>query len=153
MSLNGALAGLVGITAGCFVVSPIGALIIGAIAGMLVVGSVEFIDKVLKIDDPVGAISVHGVCGVWGTLAVGLFGTGAGDVTGLFYGGGLHQLGVQLLGALSVFVWVFVLALLLFRTLKATMGLRVSEKAELSGLDIEEHGMESYYGFQIFSNQ
>jgi len=153
MSLNGALAGLVGITAGCFVVSPVGALIIGAVAGMLVVGSVEFIDKVLKIDDPVGAVSVHGVCGVWGTLAVGLFGTGAGDVTGLFYGGGLHQLGVQLLGSLSVFVWVFVLALLLFFILKATMGLRVSEKAELSGLDIEEHGMESYYGFQIFSNQ
>ena len=154
MSLNGALAGLVGITAGCAVVSPAGSLIIGLIAGILVVGAVEFIDKKLKIDDPVGAISVHGVCGVWGTLAVGLFATGkGGDFTGLLYGGGIAQLGVQALGVAAVFGWVFITAGLLFMAIKAIVGLRVSESAELAGLDIEEHGMESYYGFQIFSNQ
>ena len=153
MSLNGALAGLVGITAPCGVVSPVGALIIGLVAGILVVLSVEFFDKVLKIDDPCGAISVHGVCGVWGTLAVGLFALpGTLDNTGLFYGGGFAQLGVQALGALSVFAWVFITATILFFVLKKTVGLRVSAKEELEGLDISEHGMESYSGFQIFSN-
>ncbi|MDC7228272.1 MAG: ammonium transporter [Spirochaetales bacterium] len=153
MSLNGALAGLVGITAGTAVVSPIGSLIIGLVAGILVVLSVEFFDKVLKIDDPVGAVSVHGVCGVWGTIAVGLFAVpGALDNAGLFYGGGAAQLGIQALGAVSVFAWVFILALLLFTIISKTVGLRVDSKDELEGLDTSEHGMESYSGFQIFSN-
>ncbi len=154
MSLNGALAGLVGITAGCWVVNPLGAVIIGLVAGLLVVLSVEFFDKTLHIDDPVGAISVHGTCGAWGTLAVGLFADGGNDsgILGLFYGGGFGQLGVQAVGVVAVFAWVVVTALLLFGTLKATGLLRVSEKEEMMGLDIGEHGMESYAGFQIFSS-
>jgi len=154
MSLNGALAGLVGITAGTWVVSPLGSIFIGLIAGGLVVGSVEFIDKVMHIDDPVGAVSVHGVCGAWGTLAVGLFadGVNAPEIVGLFYGGGVHQLLVQLLGVGAVLAWVLVSAGLLFGLLKVLGLLRVSEKEELMGLDIGEHGMESYSGFQIFSN-
>lgn len=153
MSLNGALAGLVGITAGCWVVSPLGAVIIGLIAGILVVLSVEFFDKVLHIDDPVGAISVHGVCGAWGTIAVGLFADGVNDpgIVGLFYGGGLKQLGVQFVGVFAVFAWVAVTAFILFAVIKKTSGLRVSEKEEMQGLDIGEHGVESYSGFQIFS--
>ncbi|MDC7241079.1 MAG: ammonium transporter, partial [Spirochaetales bacterium] len=117
--------------------------------GILVVASVEFIDKKLHIDDPVGAISVHGVCGVWGTLAVGIF----GDLEAI--GGAatrLGQIGVQALGAAAVFVWVTVTAGLLFLIIKKTVGLRVSEAEELKGLDIEEHGTESYAGFQIFQN-
>jgi ammonium transporter, Amt family len=153
MSLNGALAGLVGITAGCAVVSPAGAIIIGLSSGVLVVASVELLDKKLHIDDPVGAVSVHGVCGAWGTLAVGLFATGSGDVTGLFYGGGFGQLGVQFLGIAAVMGWVLITSGLLFLAIKATVGLRVEESAELRGLDIEEHGVEAYYGFQVFSNQ
>lgn len=151
MSLNGALAGLVGITAPCAVVSPLGAVIIGLIAGILVVYSVEFFDKVLHVDDPVGAISVHGVCGVWGTLAVGLF-ANTDDIKGLFYGGGFQQLGVQALGAVAVFIWVIATSSLLFLTIKKTMGLRVSKEEELVGLDICEHGTEAYSGFQIFTN-
>ena len=152
MSLNGALAGLVGITAGCAVVTPLGSIIIGLIAGILVVVSVEFIDKILHIDDPVGAVSVHGVCGAWGTLAVGLF-ANTDDIKGLFYGGGFNQLGVQILGVLSVFVWAFGVGLVLFFIIKKSIGLRVSEKEELQGLDIGEHGSEAYAGFQIFSTQ
>ena len=160
MALNGALAGLVAITAGCAVVSPLSAIIIGAIAGILVVLSVEFIDKVLRIDDPVGAISVHGVCGAFGTLAVGLFAqssygnsSGVGDVNGLFFGGGLSLFVTQLIGVISVFVWVFGAAFLVFKIMKMTVGLRVSEEEELKGLDIGEHGMESYSGFQVFTTQ
>ena len=149
MSLNGALAGLVGITAPCAVVSPGAAVVIGAAAGILVVLSVEFIDKVLHIDDPVGAVSVHGVCGVWGTLAVGIFGDLDAIGSGLGRGA---QIGVQALGALAVFAWAFGLGLLLFLIIKGTIGLRVSEKEELSGLDIGEHGTEAYAGFQIFQN-
>mgnify|MGYP006287537549 CR=1 FL=1 len=154
MSLNGALAGLVGITAGTWVVSPLGALLIGLVAGVLVVASVEFVDKVLHIDDPVGAVSVHGVCGAWGTLAVGLFadGVNAPSIVGLFYGGGAGQLLVQLIGIAAVFGWAVITAGVLFGTLKAIGLLRVDEKEELMGLDIGEHGMESYSGFQIFSN-
>jgi ammonium transporter, Amt family len=148
MALNGALAGLVGITAGCDCVSPVGAIIIGAIAGALVVYSVLFIDKFLKIDDPVGAVSVHGVCGAWGTLAVGLFHTDGG----LFYGGGVSQLGIQALGVAAAFAWAFGLGLLLFLVIKTTIGLRVSADEELKGLDVGEHGMEAYSGFQIFTN-
>jgi ammonium transporter, Amt family len=151
MSLNGALAGLVGITAPCAVATPFGAVIIGLVAGILVVLSVEFFDKVLHIDDPVGAVSVHGVCGAWGTLAVGLFANTA-DMKGLFYGGGFGQLGVQALGVLSIFVWVVLAAGILFGIIKATIGLRVTETEELQGLDIGEHGTESYSGFQIFTS-
>lgn len=157
MALNGALAGLVAITAPCAVVSPLGAIMIGSIAGVLVVLSVEFIDKVLHIDDPVGAISVHLVNGIFGTLAVGLFASPAfigssGSVckAGLFYGGGLAQLGVQALGIAAVAVWVVVTIGGLFYLLKALKALRVSREEELRGLDIGEHGAEGYNGFQIF---
>ncbi len=150
MSLNGALAGLVGITAGCWVSTPFGSVLIGLIAGVLVVVSVEFFDKVLHIDDPVGAVSVHGVCGAWGTIAVGLF-ANTDDIRGLFYGGGFGQLGVQAIGVLAVFAWVMAGSFVLFLTVRAAMGLRVSEKEELEGLDIGEHGIESYSGFQIFT--
>ncbi len=149
MSLNGALAGLVGITAGCWVVGNGAAIIIGLVAGILVVASVEFIDKVLHIDDPVGAVSVHGICGVWGTLAVGIFGDLDMIGSGLSRGG---QIGVQALGIVAVFVWVTVTTGLLFMIIKKTVGLRVSVEEEMRGLDIEEHGMESYSGFQIFQN-
>jgi Amt family ammonium transporter len=147
MALNGALAGLVSITAPCDGVSPIAALIIGAIGGALVVFSVIFIDRVLKVDDPVGAVSVHGVCGAWGTLSCGLFNLD----TGLFYGGGLKQLGVQALGVGSGFIWAFGLGLVLFYGIKMTVGLRVTAEEELKGLDIGEHGMEAYSGFQVFT--
>jgi Amt family ammonium transporter len=153
MALNGALAGLVAITAPTFVVNPLGAVIIGLVGGVLVVMSVEFFDKVLHIDDPVGAISVHGICGVWGTLAVGLFATGQNsDIVGLFYGGGFGQLGIQIVGILAVFAWVVVTATILFGILRAAGALRVDAREELMGLDIGEHATESYSGFQIFSN-
>ncbi|MCF7943125.1 MAG: ammonium transporter [Spirochaetia bacterium] len=150
MTMNGALAGLVGITAPTAVVTPFGALMIGAAAGLLVVLSVEFFDKILHIDDPVGAISVHGVCGAWGTIAVGLF-ANTDDIKGLFYGGGFSQLLVQIIGAAAVFAWASIASLMLFLTIKKITGLRVSEDEELSGLDISEHGSESYNGFQIFT--
>ncbi|MCP4132339.1 MAG: ammonium transporter [bacterium] len=156
MALNGALAGLVGITAGCAAVSPLSAIFIGLMAGVVVVLSVEFIDFKLKIDDPVGAVSVHGVCGALGTLAVGLFAEArfAGEgINGLFYGGGFKLLGVQALGVAAVMAWVVIASGLLFLVVKKTMGLRVSREEELRGLDIDEHGMESYSGFQVFSNQ
>jgi ammonium transporter, Amt family len=149
MALNGALAGLVGITAGCWVVSPAEAVVIGSIAGILVILSVEFFDKVLHIDDPVGAVSVHGICGVWGTLAVGIFGDLGKIDSGLSRWG---QIGTQALGVISVFGWVVAGSLLVFGFLKLIKGLRVSEKEELMGLDISEHAAESYSGFQIFSN-
>lgn len=152
MSLNGALAGLVGITAGTAVATPFGSVLIGLVAGVLVVFSVEFFDKILHIDDPVGAISVHGVCGAWGTLAVGLF-ANTEDIKGLFYGGGLRQLGIQALGVISVFAWVIIAGFILFFVLKKLTGLRVSETEELRGLDIGEHGSEAYAGFQIFMTQ
>jgi Amt family ammonium transporter len=154
MSLNGALAGLVGITAGCANVSPFSAIVIGLSAGVLVELSVEFIDKVLHIDDPVGAVSVHGVCGAWGTIAVGLFAQPEyGGSAGLFFGGGLNQLGIQALGVASVFVWTVATSLALFASLRATVGLRVNPEEELRGLDIGEHGSEAYAGFQIFTTQ
>ncbi|MBN2484075.1 MAG: ammonium transporter [Candidatus Omnitrophica bacterium] len=154
MALNGALAGLVAITAPCANVSPLSAIIIGAIGGTLVVLSVEFIDKVLHIDDPVGAVSVHGICGAWGTLAAGLFAESAyGGIDGLFFGGGLGQFIVQLIGVASVFIWVFGTATILFGIIKVIMGLRVTPDEELKGLDIGEHGMESYSGFQIFTTE
>ncbi len=147
MALNGALAGLVSITAPCDGVTPTGAILIGLIGGVLVVLSVLFIDHILKVDDPVGAVSVHGVCGAWGTLSAGLFNM----ETGLFYGGGIGQLAIQALGAAAAFAWAFGLGLLMFWTISRTIGLRVSPEEEMKGLDIGEHGMEAYSGFQIFS--
>ncbi|NLE64384.1 MAG: ammonium transporter [Elusimicrobia bacterium] len=154
MALNGALAGLVAITAGCANVSPMSAILIGAIAGVVVVLSVQFIDKVLRINDPVGAVSVHGVCGGLGTLLVGLFAEKAyGGVDGFFFGGGLNLFWTQLTGVASVFVWAFGGAMALFLIIHKTVGLRVSEEEEVKGLDITEHGMESYSGFQIFTTE
>jgi len=157
MSLNGVLAGLVAITAGCANVSPASAMIIGLLAGLVVVFSVDFLDKVLRIDDPVGAISVHGVCGALGTLCVGLFASpdygGTGAVAGLFSGGGTALLITQLIGVASVFVWAFGTGLVLFFALKLTIGIRVPAEEEVKGLDITEHGQEAYSGFQIFTNE
>ena len=141
-AFNGALAGLVGITAGCNDIDPALALLTGLLAGFLVVGSVLFFDR-LRIDDPVGAISVHGVCGAWGTLAVGLFAREGG----WFTGGGAGLLGVQALGVAAAFLWTFPLCFALFGALKFTVGLRVSAEEELKGLDVTEHGMEAYPGF------
>lgn len=147
MTLNGALAGLVAITAPCASVDALGAIIIGIVAGILVVLAVEFIDLKLHIDDPVGAVAVHGVNGIWGTLSVGLFGVyESGSVTkGLFYGGGFHQLGVQALGILCILAWTVVTISLTFYIIKKTVGLRVSVAEEIEGLDISEHGLASSY--------
>ncbi len=155
MTCNGALAGLVGITAACATVSPAASIIIGLIAGILVVLSIEFIDKVLRIDDPVGAVSVHGVCGAWGTLACGLFTTPVlnDGVGGLFYGGGFALVTPQLIGIAACFVWAFGAGLIAFGLAKATIGIRVTAEEEMKGLDIAEHGSESYNGFQIFTNE
>jgi ammonium transporter, Amt family len=154
MALNGILGGLVGITAPCASVSTSSAVIIGAVAGVLVVLSVIFFDRVLKIDDPVGAISVHGVCGAWGTLAVGLFGSSAIDVLywdadtairdGLFLGGGFHQVGIQMLGIIAVFAYVFITSYAMFWGIKKTIGLRITAEEERIGVDISEHGNEAY---------
>jgi Amt family ammonium transporter len=141
MTLNGSLAGLVGITAGCDAVSPFGAFAIGAICGALIVFAVEFVDKVLKIDDPVGAISVHGICGATGTILLGFFSLDEG----LFYGNGAHFLGVQVLGVLSVIAWVAVTMFIIFNILKKTIGLRVTPVEEISGLDVTEHGLVNSY--------
>jgi Amt family ammonium transporter len=149
MTLNGALAGLVAITAPCDGVSPVSAIIIGGVAGVLVVLSVLFLDYVLKIDDPVGAISVHAVNGCWGTLSYGLFAINGG----LFNGGGVKLLGIQALGAAAAFVWAFGLGIILFWLLRKTIGLRTSAEEELKGLDIGEHGNEAYAGFQVFTNE
>jgi len=141
MSLNGALAGLVGITAGCANVDALGALTIGLVAGVLVVLAVECIDIKLKVDDPVGAVAVHGVCGVWGTVAVGLFAVEGG----LFYGGGASLLGVQSLGVVTIAAWTFATVGLTFFIIKKVNGLRVSAKEEIAGLDITEHGLAAAY--------
>ncbi len=141
MTLNGALGGLVAITAGCDAVSPAGAAIIGAIAAVVIVFGIEFIDKVLKIDDPVGAIGVHGLCGAAGTILVGIFATDGG----LLYGGGLRYVGIQALGVLAVAAWVAITMLLVFNIIKKTVGLRVSREEEIAGLDMEEHGLSSSY--------
>ena len=154
MTLNGTLAGLVAITASWDTVSPVSAAIIGIIAGFVVVFGIEFIDKVLKIDDPVGAVGVHGLNGALGTICVGLFSDGTGtDGLGLFTGGGFHLLGVQLLGMVAVIAWVAVTMTVVFQVIKHTMGLRVSEDEEIAGLDIREHGIESSYAdFITFDN-
>ena len=141
MTLNGALGGLVAITAGCDLVSPTGAFIIGIISSIVVVYGVEFVDKVLKIDDPVGAIGVHCFCGAIGTILTGLLST----TNGLFYGGGFKFLGIQIIGVVSVFIWVLITMTIVFLLIKRTIGLRVSENEELTGLDINEHGIENSY--------
>ncbi len=156
MALNGSLAGLVAITAPCDLVTPNAALAIGAIGGVLVVFSVFFFDKI-HVDDPVGAVSVHCVNGVWGTIAVGLFAAptslGYGnELVGLFYGGGFKFLGVQLVGVAMTCLWAFGLGLVIFGLLKKFKMLRVSEKTELKGLDLCEHGQDAYASFQFFSN-
>jgi Amt family ammonium transporter len=146
MAGNGLLAGLVGVTAGAWVVNGLGAIVIGTTAGIIVVYAVSFFDKV-KIDDPVGAVSVHGVCGAFGTLAVGLFSSIEVDGVikkGLFYGGGTDQLVSQIIGAAAIGAFVFVASLILFGTLKATVGLRVDEQEEIEGLDVHEHGFAGY---------
>lgn len=146
MAGNGLLAGLVGVTAGCYAVTTVGAVIIGAISGLLVIGSVHMFDK-FKIDDPVGAISVHGVCGVFGTIAVGLFSNESSEgfiSKGLFYGGGTDQLVSQIIGVLGIGAFVLVASTILFAVIKRTMGLRVSPEEELAGLDMFEHGSLGY---------
>lgn len=141
MTLNGSLAGLVAITAGCDLVTPFGAAIIGIIAGFVVVFGIEFVDKVLKVDDPVGAVGVHGLCGAVGTICVGLF----AEEAGLFYGGGASQLITQIIGVVSVMVWVTVSITITFFIINKTIGLRVSKEEEIMGLDIKEHGLSSAY--------
>ena len=151
LTLNGALAGLVAITAGCAAVSMWGAMAIGVAAGFTVLYGIEFIERVLKIDDPVGAIAVHGLCGAVGTLLVGVFavsGAPAG-LSGLVDGGGFAQLGVQALGVVAVMAWTLAAAFILFGLLKATVGLRVSEEEEIKGLDLGEHASEAYADFVI----
>jgi Amt family ammonium transporter len=154
MTMNGALAGLVAVTAPCAFISPAAALAIGVVAGVIVVFGVVILDR-MRVDDPVGAVAVHGVNGIWGTLAVGLFGQKALGLArdGLFAGGGLAQLGVQALGAFAVTLFVMGAMFVIFKVIDLTVGLRVSETEELKGLDIGEHGMESYCGFQVFTTQ
>ena len=150
MTYNAALAGLVGVTAGCDAISPVGAAIIGLATGTAIVFAVELFDKKLKIDDPVGAISVHGVCGALGTILTGLLATGVSTEKGLFYGGGLHFLGVQLLGVLSVALYVALVITTVFMIIRRTIGLRADRADELTGLDISEHGLPSAYaGFAM----
>lgn len=141
MTLNGSLAGLVAITAGCANVDVAGAFIIGAIAGVLVCLVVYLLEDKIKVDDPVGAVAVHGACGMFGTLAVGLFDYN----TGLFYGGGFEQLGIQALGVVCVGGWTVITMLILFTVLKKTIGIRAGREEELEGLDPTEHGLESAY--------
>lgn len=163
MTINGCLSGLVAITAPCASVTLVGAMLIGLVGGVLVVFSVLFIERNLKIDDPVGAISVHGVCGAWGTLSIGLFGSQAVDVVfwdsesciqnGLFYGGGLGQFGVQLAGVAAVFAFTFAVSYGMFLLITKTVGLRVSAEEEMEGLDIGEHGNEAYADFQQYADE
>jgi Amt family ammonium transporter len=146
--INGILSGLVGITAGCDGVSYFGAIAIGTIAGVIVVYSVDFFDSVVKIDDPVGAISVHLVNGIWGTLAVGFFNT----KVGLFYGGGIGQLINQIVGIISIGVFTVIFSGIVWTALEVTLGTRITQEEEINGLDIGEHGMEAYHGFVKESN-
>ena len=160
MTLNGAIAGLVAITAGCALVSPLSSIAIGFIAGIIVVISIGFFDRVLHIDDPVGAISVHGVCGAFGTIAVAIFAqskyaalSGFNEINGIIFGGPFRFLLIQAIGVLSIFLWAVISSTVLFLFIKITVGLRVNIDEEIRGLDIDEHGVESYSGFQIFITQ
>ena len=148
MTLNGSLAGLVAITAGCDTVTPVGAALIGVIAGFAVVFGIEFVDQKLKVDDPVGAVGVHGICGCLGTILTGLlayYDFGNGEKLGVFYGGGIHFFGLQILGVVVVIAWVAVTMTIIFNVLKHTIGLRASAVEEIEGLDIHEHGLASAY--------
>ena len=153
MCLNASLAGLVAITAPCDVVDATGSIIIGVVAGLLVVFGVWFCDNVVHVDDPVGAVAVHCCNGIWGTISVGLFATTNAPectINGLFYGGGFHQLGLQLLGVITVLAWTAVTMTIVFKVIDKTVGLRVSEEEEIVGLDIKEHGLASAYaGFSL----
>jgi len=157
MAMNGALAGLVAVTAPCAFIEPWAAMVIGAVGGYIVVRAVEMIDK-LHIDDPVGAFPVHGVCGIWGTISIGIFGKASllyadgQGAAGLVYGGVPTLLGIQIIGSVSAVAFVAVSMGIVFKAINALVGLRTSREEELRGLDIGEHGMESYGGFQIFSN-
>ncbi len=153
MTANGMLAGLVAITAPCAFVSPIGAAIIGIVAGLIVVGGIVFVERVLKVDDPVGAVSVHGFNGLWGLIALGLFADGSygdgfngveGAVRGLFYGGGWGQLGAQAISVVVVACWAFGLMYVFFTIQKKVQGIRVTREEEMIGLDIPEMGVPAY---------
>ena len=146
MSLNGALAGLVSITAGCGNMTAGGAVMAGLVGGIIVVFSIEFIEKKLKIDDAIGAVSVHGIAGFWGTIVIGLWGVDGDTGIGLFNGGGASQFIAQLTGAFAYMVWAIVLSFIVFSALKYTIGLRVTEEEEIRGLDISEHGSIAYPG-------
>ena len=148
MTLNGSLAGLVAITAGCDQIDMTGALFVGLAAGFVVVFGIEFVDKILKVDDPVGAVGVHGMCGALGTILTGVFSVS----DGCLYGHGFRFLGIQLLGVLSVVVWVSVTMTIVFLAIKHTIGLRVTKEEELHGLDIEEHGLQSSYADFVSSD-
>jgi Amt family ammonium transporter len=145
-TLNGALAGLVSITAGCGNMTAVGAAVAGLIGGIIVVFSIEFIEKKLKIDDAIGAASVHGVAGAWGTLVIGLWGVDGETAIGLFNGGGAGQLGAQAIGVLAYAVWSVVLSFIILKILKSTIGLRVTEEEEIVGLDLSEHGEIAFPG-------
>ena len=152
MCLNASLAGLVGITAGCDTMDAMGAFFVGVVSGLLVCFGVWFCDYVIRVDDPVGAVAVHFCNGVWGTIAVGLFATTSApscEINGLFYGGGVHQLVLQLTGVGSVLLWTGVTMFIVFKVIDKIFGLRVTDQEQLDGLDIHEHGMNAYYGFRI----
>ena len=154
MTFNAALAGLVGITAGCDAVNPFGAAVIGLICGLAVILAVEFFDKAVKIDDPVGAISVHGVCGALGTILTGLFATGETTLKGVFHGGGFRFLGIQLLGVLATAAWTAVIIAVVFLLIRRTIGLRADTADEVQGLDRSEHGLlTAYSGFAIMPEE
>ncbi len=145
LTLNGALAGLVGITAGCAFVNPLGSVVIGIFAGMVLVIAVEFVDIKLKVDDPVGAITVHGICGALGTIMVGILDT----QQGLLYGGGISLLLVQIAGVLAVLIWTLLTSYALFKVIDKVVGLRVTPEEEESGLDLNEHALEAYGDFVL----
>ena len=152
MCLNTSLAGLVGITAGCDTMDAMGAFFVGVVSGLLVCFGVWFCDYVIRVDDPVGAVAVHFCNGLWGTIAVGLFATTSApscEINGLFYGGGVHQLILQLTGVGSVLLWTGVTMFIVFKVIDKIFGLRVTDQEQLDGLDIHEHGMNAYYGFRI----
>ena len=152
MCLNASLAGLVGITAGCDTMDAMGAFFVGVVSGLLVCFGVWFCDYVIRVDDPVGAVAVHFCNGLWGTIAVGLFATTSApscEINGLFYGGGTHQLLLQLTGVGSVVLWTGVTMFIVFKVIDKIFGLRVTDQEQLDGLDIHEHGMNAYYGFRI----
>ena len=152
MCLNASLAGLVGITAGCDTMDAMGAFFVGVVSGLLVCFGVWFCDYVIRVDDPVGAVAVHFCNGLWGTIAVGLFATTSApscEINGLFYGGGTHQLLLQLTGVGSVLLWTGVTMFIVFKVIDKIFGLRVTDQEQLDGLDIHAHGMNAYYGFRI----